>query len=52
MEIKKLEIFEIDGDRGRTVKISQKLIAVPKIILSQNFTTTFKQNRICMKKTR
>ena len=30
---------------------TQKLIAVPKIILSQDLKTTFKQNLTCMKKT-
>ena len=30
---------------------TQKLIAVPKIILSQDIKTTFKQNLTCMKKT-
>ena len=29
---------------------TQKLIAVPKIILSQDIKTTFKQNLTCMKK--
>ena len=43
-------VIYIWSDRWRTVNFLQKLIAVPKIILSEYFKTTFKQNLTCMTK--
>jgi hypothetical protein len=47
----KLMVIYILSNRGRSVKFLQKLSAGPKIILSQDFKTTFKQNLTCITKT-
>ena len=47
----KLRVTDIWSNRGRSVRISWKLIAVPKIIQSQDYKITFKLNLTCMKKT-
>ena len=47
----KMMVIYVWSYRGRTVIFLQKLIAVPKIILSLDFKTTLKQNLTCMTKT-
>ena len=44
----KLKVIYIWFNRGRTVSILQKLVAMPKIIQSQDSKTTFKPNLICI----